>query len=153
MKVGEIMTKNVITVDERTPISEVATVLFDKNLTGVPVIDDDRHVVGIITEYDLISGSSEIHIPTYVNLLTKLKLLDNGNDKIKEDIEDIKDIRAKDVMTHPVITISEDTDVAEAARIFTEDRINPLPVVNNKGQLIGIISRADIVKLFHNSAH
>lgn len=148
MKVSDIMTKKVISVKEESPISEVAKLLFEKDLTGIPVINDSNHVVGIVTEYDLISESSDIHIPTYINLLTQLKLVKGNEKEIQKNIDEIKDIRVRDIMTYPVVTLSGDTEVSEAARIFTEDRINPLPVVNSSGVLIGIISRADIVKLF-----
>ncbi len=150
MRVSEIMTKDVITVKEDTPISDIAELLFDRNLTGVPVVSEDGRIVGIITEYDLMSDASKIHIPTYINLLTQLKMISGDTESIKKNIDDIKRIRAEDIMTSPVVTISKDAEVAEAARIFTRQRINPLPVVDGAGVLQGIISRADIVKLFHN---
>ena len=147
MHVREVMTSEVISVNVDTPVSTVADLLFDKNLTGMPVLDETRHVVGVITEYDLLSRQEHIHIPSYMKLLGQFKV---AGDKrvIKGEIDKILGLKAADIMTKPVVTISPETEVAEAARIFSDDRINPLPVVDANGQLMGIISRADIVKLF-----
>jgi len=141
------MTKEVTSVTVSTPVSRVAELLFDGNLTGMPVLDAGGHVIGIITEYDLMSRQEHIHIPSYVKLLSQFKV---AGDKrtVKGEIDKILSLKASDVMSKPVVTISPETEVSEAARIFSEEHINPLPVVDRNGKLAGIISRADIVKLF-----
>lgn len=147
MHISDIMTQDVISITVDTPVSTVADLIFDKNLTGMPVVDPERHVVGIVTEYDLLSRGEHIHIPSYMKLLSQLKVAgDKGN--VQQSIEQIQSLKAEDIMTKPVVTISPETEVSEAARIFSEDRINPLPVVDTDGKLVGIVSRADIVKLF-----
>jgi len=147
MKVGEIMTKDVMSIGADAPISQVAELLFDYNLTGVPVVDEQKHVIGILTEYDLLSRQDHIHIPTYMKLLSQFKIA-KSDKAVQQEISNVQSLLASDIMTRPVVTISEDTDVSEAARIFADERINPLPVVDSNGALVGIISRADIVKLF-----
>jgi len=150
MQVQDIMTKDVITVTEDTPVFKVAENLFDKGLTGMPVVDDEKHVVGIITEYDLMSREEHIHIPSYMKLWGQFKLAGNKKHEIKHEIDKILHLKAEDIMTRPVVTVSGDTQVAEAARIFADEHINPLPVVDENGVLVGIVSRADVVKLFKN---
>lgn len=147
MHTRDIMTKDVISVTIDTSVSEAANLLFDHNLTGMPVVDEDRHVIGMITEYDLLSRGEHIHIPSYMKLLSAFKI---AGDKraIKQEIDKILSLKASDIMTHPVVTVSPDTEVTEAARIFADEHINPLPVVDEHGILVGIVSRADIVKLF-----
>lgn len=152
MLVKEIMTKKVITVKEDDPISRLAELLFDENLTGVPVVDDSNHVMGIVTEHDFISREKHIHIPTYVALLSQFKTMKKDS-SVTQELERIQSLKVKDLMTHPVVTLSQETNVSEAARIFSEDRINPLPVVNKDGALVGIISRADIVNLFRTLSY
>ncbi len=147
MKVNEIMTRDVISIGADASISQVAELLFDDNLTGVPVVDEQKHVIGILTEYDLLSRQDHIHIPTYMKLLSQFKIA-KSDKSVQQEISKVQSLQASDIMTRPVVTISEDTDVSEAARIFADDRINPLPVVDHNGILVGIISRADIVKLF-----
>lgn len=148
MKIEDVMTSSVISVTSDVPLSDIAENLFEKNLTGVPVVDDNNHVIGIITEYDLLSRQEHIHIPTYMKLLSQFRTAGNKSAQVEEQLAEIHSLKASDVMTRPVVTISSKTDVAEAARIFADERINPLPVVDEHGVLIGIISRADIVKLF-----
>jgi CBS domain-containing protein len=144
VRVSEIMTREVITVSPETPIHEVARLIFDRNLTGMPVVDGEGKVVGIITEYDLMSRSEHIHLPTYMNLLGQLG---GGNKQIAGAIEKIQHLEAKDVMTAEVVTVTPYLEVEKAADIFASQHINPLPVVE-EGRLVGIVSRADIVKLF-----
>lgn len=147
MKVNEIMTKDVVSIGADASISQVAELLFDDNLTGVPVVDGQKHVIGILTEYDLLSRQDHVHIPTYMKLLSQFKIA-KSDKSVQQEISKVQSLRVFDIMTRPVVTISENTDVSEAARIFADERINPLPVVDGNGVLVGIISRADIVKLF-----
>lgn len=147
MTVRDIMTHDVINVQPDTPVSQIAELLFDKGLTGVPVVDAENHVQGIITEYDLVSRGEHIHIPTYMKLLAQFKAAGDKS-AVRHEINKVQSLRASDIMTHPVVTIGPDTEVAEAARIFADEHINPLPVVDTSGVLAGIVSRADIVKLF-----
>lgn len=146
MQVKDIMTKKVITVKPDTPIYEVARLLFEQNLTGMPVIDESKKVVGIITEYDLMSRERHIHIPTFLDLMKEFKVRDTH--QIKKRIKAITQLQVKELMTQEVVRVSPDTEISQAAKIFADQHINPLPVVNETGQLVGIVSRADIVKLF-----
>lgn len=152
MQVKEIMTKDVVSVGENTPVGELATILFDKHITGMPVVDENNHVIGIITEYDLLSREEHIHVPSYMKLLGQFKVVGDKKHQIGHEIEQVLNLKASDIMTKPVVTVSPETAVAEAARIFADERINPLPVVDNDGVLAGIVSRADIVKLFKKEA-
>ena len=148
MQVREIMTKEVISVKEDTPVSELARLLFDQHLTGMPVTDETGHIIGIITEYDLMSREERIHVPSYMKLLSQFKVVGDKKHSISREIEQVLNLQARDIMTKPVVTVSPETEVSEAARIFSDEHINPLPVVASDGALVGIISRADIVKLF-----
>lgn len=149
MRVAAIMTKQVVSVVSSATVAEIAHLLFDKNLSGVPVVDADRRVVGIVTEYDLMSRNMSVHIPTYMSLLESLSSSQGGT-RIMDELEAVRRTTAEAVMTAPVVTVREETPVEDAARIFAEQRINPLPVVDKEGKLIGIVSRADVVKLFRH---
>jgi len=147
MKVEAIMTKEVISVHADATVAEIAHILFERNLTGVPVIEQDGTVIGIITEYDLMSRNMAVHIPTYVRLLESLEGEQSGT-RMMDEMEAIRRTTARAIMTAPVVTLWKETTVDEAARIFSEAHINPLPVVDEQGKLAGIVSRSDIVKLF-----
>lgn len=145
MLIKEIMTKEVITVDPDTPLHDVARLLFDHNLTGMPVVEKDGKVVGIVTEYDLMSRSDNTHLPTYLKVLSEFDF--HQAKPLKNVIEKVQELRVRDIMTERVIVLGPEEAVEEAAEIFSKQHINPLPVVED-GRLVGIISRADIVKLF-----
>ena len=146
MQVKDIMTKKVITVKTNTPVYEVARLIFEEHLTGMPVVDENNQVLGIITEFDLMSREKHIHIPTFLDLIKEFKIKDKGS--VKDKLKEISKLEASHLMTSPVVTISPETEIKDTAKIFAEKHINPLPVVDKNNQLVGIFSRADIVKLF-----
>lgn len=147
MDIKTIMTKKVISCSPETTVAEIARLLFDRNLTGMPVVDGKGKVVGIVTEYDLMSKYMGVHIPTYVKLLESLGRNEVGT-RIRDELEAILRTTAREIMTDKAVTVSPESTVESAAVIFSEQRINPLPVVDKAGKLVGIVSRADIVKLF-----
>jgi len=142
------MSKDVVCVAPETPVSMVARILYDRNFTGVPVVDEQHVLVGIVTEYDLMSEEGSIHIPTFVNLLNSIHLRGASGKRVDQQLASIRETKVKDIMTMQVMTVTEETDIPTVARLFTEQRVNPLPVVDLKGKVVGIVSRADVVKLF-----
>lgn len=147
MTVDHIMTRKVISVTPDTPLNEVAGLLFDKHVTGVPVVDPQNKVVGIITEYDLMSPQFKIHIPTFVTFLESLSKHDSDSFEYKDQVEKFSHVRARDIMTREVITVHPETSISTLVETITSKRINPVPVVDAVGKLVGIVSRADLVKL------
>ena len=148
MKIKEIMTKEVITVSPDTKVREVAVILGEKKIGAVPVLDDSGAVVGIITESDLFIKErgipfSVVKIPHIFNQWVeprKLAAIYSGIDSNK----------AVDVMTSPVVTISPEEEVGEAASLMFNHHISRLPVVENK-KMVGIISRSDIIRIMAES--
>ncbi len=149
MKIKDIMTTNVISLSPEMSIGRAAAVLFDNNLSGAPVLDKNGSLIGIVTEYDFISPDLKIHIPTYIKLISTLELVkkDLKVKPLQAELEKIKNTKVKDIMTKDVITISPNSDVNSLISLIVKNRINPVPVVNEKGSLLGIVSRADIVKI------
>lgn len=143
------MTTNVISLSPEMRIDRAAAVLFDNNLSGAPVLDKDGLLVGIVTEYDFISPDLKIHIPTYIKLISTLELVkkDFKAKSLQAELEKIKNTKVKDIMTKDVIIISPNSDVDSLINLIVKNRINPVPVVDEKGSLLGIVSRADIVKI------
>lgn len=141
----EFMTKEVISVKEDANIKQVFKLLDESGILGVPVVDEKKHVVGIITETDLIRHFTTLKTPSSVNLLGGIVYLDNiehFNQHLKEHCAEM----VKDLMTDdPVITVKEDTTLLKAINLMSEHNITRLPVVNGKHELVGIITRSDIV--------
>ncbi|MCL5265616.1 MAG: CBS domain-containing protein [Chloroflexi bacterium] len=144
MKVSDIMTREVIAVTPDTSVSEIAKLMVGKDISGVPVVVDGR-VVGIITETDLVARNAYLHFPTFVQILDARIYLQSPR-HFEEELRRMLGTTAADVMTKEVKTVKPDADVAEVATLMFEKHVNPVPVVKN-GKLVGIVSRADVIRL------
>lgn len=144
MKISEIMRKNIITCKEDTPVKEVAKMLVENNLTGMPVVKG-KEIVGIITEADIIMQKAKLHIPSYIQLLNSFLYLEDPSE-VEEELQKILATKARELMTTEVITVEADYSVEDVASLIEEEHVNPVPVVKDD-ELVGIVSRADIVKL------
>lgn len=149
MQIKHIMTTDVITATPDTPITQAANFLYTHGLTGLPVLDKDKKIVGIVTEFDFMGKGSNIHIPSYVEFIQSLTNLKYEKDKhTKEEFKQLASLKVKDIMTTHVFTMREDDEISEFAHVVTEKHINPIPIVNQDNQMVGIVSRSDVVKLF-----
>ena len=138
VSVSDVMTKRVVTVKKDADLYEAANLLSENKVSGLPVVDDRGYVIGIISEADLLSMAGMKRGHTFKDRLRHIL----GEPLPKPKARD----RIGDIMTAPAITTKPDADIKEAARVLEKRRIKRLPVVNDEGRLIGIISRADIVK-------
>lgn len=142
MKVSDLMTRDVAFVKPTTTLREAAALLVEKRISGMPVVNDENEVVGVLSEADILvktGGSSSRN-----RLLGWL---------LEPDFGDEDKIRAETVgeaMSAPAITVTSHRPVHEAARLMVGEGVNRLPVVED-GKLIGIITRADIVRAFSRS--
>lgn len=144
MKVRDLMTTQVVVAHPETSLKEVARLLIEHRISGVPVVDDDDVVLGVVSEADLlVKEAPEPVAPRRTPLRWLL-----GEDRDAELARQrINAVTAGAAMTTPVETIEADRPLSEAARRMTDGAINRLPVVAD-GRLIGIITRADIVRAF-----
>lgn len=140
-----IMVKKVITIKKDASIEKLSELLLKNKISGVPVVDDDGKLVGIATEGDLIVRDSDLHFPRYFKLLDSIIYLESLN-KFKSNLKKYLGTKVEDVMTAKVRTVRENTPVSEVANIMIRNNVNRVPVLNRKGDLVGIITRADIVK-------
>lgn len=144
MRVAEIMSKEVVTVGPDTTIEEVAGLLTGKNISGVPVVDEDGKLKGIVTQKDLLYKDMEPRFPAVVELLGGLIYL-KGVHKYNEELKKLVATKVEDIMTKEVVTVREDARVEDVARLMVEKGINRVPVVRD-GNMVGIVSRGDVVK-------
>lgn len=146
MLAKDIMTKEVIAVKSRDLVEDVIKILMDKNISGVPVVDEENHVIGIVTEGDLIYRSKKLKIPTFFSILDGYVFLESTK-TIEKQLKKMVGYRVEDVMTTEVITVEEDQTVEEVATLMTKEKINRVPVVA-EDKLVGIISRRDIIRSY-----
>ncbi|MEW6231417.1 MAG: CBS domain-containing protein [Chloroflexota bacterium] len=145
MKVKEIMATEVVSVGPETRVNEIARLMLERQISGVPVIDDSNAVVGIVTELDMIVRNARLHFPTYIKLLDSTFYLESPQ-HFGEELRRALGTTAKDIMTEKVITVGPEAEVEDVATLMVEKRVNPIPVVAD-GRLVGIVSRTDLIKL------
>jgi CBS-domain-containing membrane protein len=139
-RVRDVMTQDVVTVDEHASLKEVARLLTEHRVSALPVLDGEGRVVGVVSEADLMPKEEFPEGQPGGRLF-------QGRRR--------REIRAKaagdtaaELMTSPAVTIGPDAGVAEAARLLHRHGIKRLPVVDPAGPLLGIVSRADLLKVF-----
>jgi CBS domain-containing protein len=150
MKVQDIMTRQVISVTPETSVTAVARLLRENAISGIPVVDDDFQVVGIVTEVDLVARHARPHFPAYVAFLDSIIYLESRR-RYRESMRRILATTAGELMTHPVTTVAPETDVQDLASLMVEKRVNPVPVVDEDGYLIGIASHTDLLRLIEEA--
>jgi CBS domain-containing protein len=141
MRIEEIMNGDVLTVPPDTPLRKVAALLVAHGFSGLPVCDASGVVVGVVSEADIVLKERGRTEPAGV----LARMIDPSH-----AAEDKKALArtAGEAMTSPPITIAKYRSVAEAARLMVEHDVNRLPVLNAVGDLVGIVSRADLVRAF-----
>lgn len=145
MLAKEIMTANVITVTPETNVTEVARLLVEHKVSGLPVVDGEGKVVGMVSEGDLIYQDKKLHTPAFLEILGGVIYLENPQ-RVLQDLQKMTAVKVKQVMTPKVHSVKEETPVEDVATIMVERQVNRVPVVDGKGRLVGIVSRQDIVK-------
>lgn len=139
-KAKDVMTQKVISVERDTPLIEVVNMLANLGISGVPVVDKDRKVVGIISEKDFLFRMGTKDTRSFMGVVAHCL-------ETKRCVAiSMRHEKAEDIMTSLPITVSEDTPVSEIANIFTEKNINRVPVIDQKDKLVGIVARTDIVE-------
>jgi CBS domain-containing protein len=140
MRVERIMTRDVITVAPELPLKQVAMLLTDNHISGAPVCDADGAVVGVVSEADILRRTEGVSPSAGGRFRWLVRRLDGELAKVGART-------AAEAMTAPALTIRATQQVAEAAQLMLQHRINRLPVVR-RGALVGIVSRADILRAF-----
>ncbi len=143
------MTKDVTYVEPKDTIVKVAQIMFEHNWDGLPVVSLDGSLVGIITQYDLVTKGANIHLPTFLQLMNQLPVYKKDKGLLKPELQKIVTMTVGDLMNSEPMTVTETASVEEVAQIFAEHhRVNPLPVIDENKKLKGIVSRYDLIKLY-----
>ena len=144
MKAKDIMVKEVITVNPQATIREIAAVLLENKISGVPVVTGDGKLVGIVTEGDLLYKENNPRIPDFINILGAI-LYYRGVERYNEDFKKLMAGTASEIMTAKTIVVSEDAEIDKIVGLMLEHDIKRIPVMSGD-HVVGIISRADIIK-------
>jgi CBS domain-containing protein len=147
--VGDVMTGTVVTTGPDARLDEAARLLREHHVSGLPVVAPPRHVVGMLSERDIVRSLDRATGVRSARGLLDL-LLESAPPKGESTLEvcrrQLKNARVSDVMTPRVVTVDRDAPLEEAARKMRQHGVKRLPVVDPRGELVGIVSRADIVQ-------
>ena len=146
--VSDLMTENVVSVYPEDKLMKAHERMFRRGFSALPVVDKNNHLVGILTDYDLVMTGSSLHLPTFQKLLSGLKFLDATRASLKKEIRALNNITVRDVMNKDPVVVSRDATIAELAVGFRDNRVVLIPVVDANGIIEGVVTRYDILKLF-----
>ncbi len=144
LKVKDVMTKEVISVQFDMSVKELAHVLFDNRINGVPVIDKDSRLIGVVTKRDLIDQKKKFHLPTIITFLDSVFMIDRNN-KVEKEIQKMTGTTVEDICSRDPVTLSPEVGLDEAATVMADKNIYTLPVMEDD-KLVGIIGKQDILK-------
>jgi len=150
MRAGDIMRREVRTVGPDATVEEVAAILAEAEYSGLPVVDEEDRVIGIVTEADLLARAKRLNLPKFFPFLGGVIYLEDPR-RFEEELRKATAARVRDVMTAEVVTVTEDTPLEDVATLLVERGINRVPVVRD-GRLVGIITRDDILRAVYLNA-
>ncbi|HYH11502.1 MAG TPA: CBS domain-containing protein [Thermomicrobiales bacterium] len=143
--VREIMQTDVPTVSPDDTVPVVASLLASRGLVGVPVVENGR-MIGIITDSDIIAREADVDAPTAVPFLDAIFIADAGR-SFDEEVRRALAVNARQLMTSPVISIRDSATLTHIATLMIDEGVNPVPVLDDDNNLVGIVSRADLVRV------
>jgi CBS-domain-containing membrane protein len=134
--VKDVMTAEVVAVRRDTTFKELAAALRRHRLIAFPVVDDGGRVIGVVSEADMLAKEALAEPGVVAGLLHR------------SDVHKAEGMTAGALMTHQVVTVSPDDPIEQAARMMHFLKVRQLPVVNSGGELVGIVSRSDLLSVF-----
>ena len=143
--VAEVMTRELIMVEPQTPIKEAIKLIAQHRISGLPVVDEAGKLVGIISETDLLWQETGIEPPVYIMFLDSVIYLENPT-RYDRELHKALGQTVGDVMSDEPSTVKPDQPLRKAARLMQEKSIRRLPVVDDSGKVIGILTPGDIVR-------
>ncbi len=146
LKVRDVMAPSVVTVDRDTPLKDVAGLLVDRRISGVPVVDADGTVLGVVSEADLLVKEQG---PDAIRHRRLARFFGDSSES-RTQLAKLLAVTAGEAMTAPAVTIGSGRPISEAAACMTSRKVNRLPVVDD-GRLVGIVTRADLVRAYVRS--
>lgn len=144
--VEQAMTRDPITVGPDTSVTDVAKIMVDNGIGGIPVVSDEGDLLGIVTESDLVVQDSDVEFPSFVSFLSGYVFVPGSLHKFEEKFRKAVAATASEVMTEHVITIDVGDTAEHAATLMSRKKMKRFPVLED-GRLVGMLTMADIVRL------
>lgn len=143
-RVKDIMSTDVISVSPETEIVQAARIMIEKRINGLPVLDGDGRVVGILCQSDLVAQQKSVPIPSLFSLMDGFMPLTSLK-KLEKEVEKIAALTVDQAMTAKPITVTPETGIEEVAGLMVDKGFHTLPVVQD-GKLVGVVGKEDVLK-------
>ncbi|MBD1907925.1 CBS domain-containing protein [Funiculus sociatus GB2-A5] len=143
--VADVMSRDPILVRTDTPLKEAIQILAERRISGLPVVDENGKLVGVLSETDLMWQETGVTPPAYIMFLDSVIYLQNPG-TYERELHKALGQTVGEVMTSDAITIAPDKFLREAAALMHERNVRRLPVIDQSEQVIGILTRGDIVR-------
>jgi CBS domain-containing protein len=147
MKVKDILIKDVISIDPDDNAKSALAILFKRQISGLPVIDKGGRLVGMFTEKEVMSYL----LPSYIEKVGRF-IYQEDPKATKRKFSELEHIKVSQIMRKEVVTVMEDTSLAEVARMMLTQKARRIPVLDAAGKVVGIIARPDVLKAFAQAA-
>ncbi|MDQ2741406.1 MAG: CBS domain-containing protein [Chloroflexota bacterium] len=144
MNASDIMSTELVTVSPNTQVTDVVRLLLDTGVPGLPVVDENGHLLGMVTEADVVTKHARPHVPTYLGILGYILPIETSGED--EEVRRVLAVTAAELMSKDVPAVAPDTDVDDVATLMVDEGINPVPVVD-RGRVIGVVGHRDIIRL------
>lgn len=144
LKAKDIMTREIVTVYPDTEVVQAAKLMLDKHISGLPVVDKEGHVKGIICQSDLMAQQRKIPLPSFFILLDGAISLTSPQ-QIENEIRKMSAVKVSEAMTPDPITVDTETGLEDIATLMVKHNIHTLPVLD-QGWLVGVIGKEDVLR-------
>ena len=144
LKAKDIMAKELISVTPETPVTEAAKILLEKRINGLPVLNEEGQLVGIICQSDLVAQQKRFPIPSVFNLLDGLIPISSPK-TLEKEMKKIAASRVAEAMSPNPVTVSPEATLEDIATLMVTKSFHTLPVVD-QGKLVGIIGKEDVLR-------
>ncbi len=144
LKVKDIMTTEVVTVTPKTEVTQAARIMLDRHINGLPVVDHDGRLVGIICQSDLIIQQERIPLPSIFTLLDSLIPI-RSMEEVDREVQKISAVTVDQAMTRNPVTVNTDAGIEQVATLMVKKNFHTIPVVEG-GRLVGIVGKEDVLR-------
>lgn len=145
LSVKEVMRREVPIAGPMASVGDLARLMVDHRVPGVPIIENDE-LVGIVTEGDLIQREADVDIPAVATLFDAILMADAG-EPFEEELRHVLATTAGELMSSPVVSIRDIATLSELATLMMQQRVNPVPVVDESRRIVGLATRTGLVEM------
>ena len=142
LKARDYMTRDVVVVGRAANVAEIAALMKKHRITGVPVVDEEKRLLGLVTHEELIN----IFIPHYLSMFDELAFLDDLGEIEAQSMAEIEPtlFLAEDIMATDLITVGASTSIMKVAVLMVNRKLVLVPVIDEEGRVVGVVSRNDV---------